>query len=179
VTDLTEGEVIQLRRKIFLTIQSSMEFEEAAHKLMQLRLAPGLEREVVNMIVESCAQARTFQRFYGLLAQRFCVVGSEYQQSCVDAFGDQYESCHRLETRQLRNIAKLFAFLLHTDAIPWTTLEAITVTEEATNPSKRIFLKVVFQELFTSMGRATLQGRLADPSMREPFRGLFPKDHPR
>lgn len=60
VTDLTDTELIQLRRKIFLTIQSSMDFEEAAHKLMQLRLRAGLEREVINMIVESSAQARTF-----------------------------------------------------------------------------------------------------------------------
>lgn len=78
VTDLTDGELIQLRRKIFLTIQSSMDFEEAAHKLMQLRLKPGLEREIINMIIESSAQARTFQRFYGLLAQRFCLIGQEY-----------------------------------------------------------------------------------------------------
>jgi len=78
VTDLSDRELITLRKKIYLTIQSSMDFEEGAHKLFQLKLQPGLEREVVNMIIECCAQERTFQRYFGLLAQRFCLISQEY-----------------------------------------------------------------------------------------------------
>ena len=32
----------------------------------------------------------------------------------------QYDTIHRLETNKLRNVAKFFAHLLFTDAIPWT-----------------------------------------------------------
>ena len=35
-------------------------------------------------------------------------------------FISQYETIHRLETNKLRNVAKFFAHLLFTDAIPWT-----------------------------------------------------------
>jgi len=34
-------------------------------------------------------------------------------------FSEQYDVIHRLETNKLRNVAKLFAHLLHTDAISW------------------------------------------------------------
>lgn len=38
---MTETNVVCLRRKIYLTIQSSLDFEECAHKLLKLELKPG------------------------------------------------------------------------------------------------------------------------------------------
>ena len=35
-------------------------------------------------------------------------------------FPEQYSTCHRLDTNKLRNVAKMFAHLLYTDAISWT-----------------------------------------------------------
>ncbi len=45
-----------------------------------------------------------------------CVTLSEPFQAM---FEDQYSTCHRLETNKLRNVAKFFAHLLHSDAISW------------------------------------------------------------
>jgi len=36
--------VVNLRRTIYLTIMSSLDFEEAGHKLMKIQLAPGQVR---------------------------------------------------------------------------------------------------------------------------------------
>ncbi len=52
---------------------------------------------------------------------------------------------HRLETNKLRNVASLFAHLLVTDALPWSTLSCIRLTEEDTTSSSRIFIKYLFQ----------------------------------
>jgi pre-mRNA-splicing factor CWC22 len=41
------------------------------HKVLKMGIE-GLELEVANMIVECCSQERTYLRFYGLLAERFC-----------------------------------------------------------------------------------------------------------
>ena len=38
------------------------------------------------------------------------------------AFATQYNSIHRLETNKLRNIAKLFGHLLHTDLFLWSVV---------------------------------------------------------
>lgn len=43
-------------------------------------------------------------------------------------FPEQYEACHLYETTKLRNVATLFAHLLHTDAIPWYLLICIILS---------------------------------------------------
>ena len=52
--------------------------------------------------------------------QRFALLKKEYMEAFEAIFCDQYETIHRLETNKLRNVAKMFAHLLYTDAIPWT-----------------------------------------------------------
>lgn len=43
IIDNTETNLITLRRNIYLTIQSSLDFEECAHKLLKMELKPGQE----------------------------------------------------------------------------------------------------------------------------------------
>ena len=44
IQDATGTDVVNLRRTIYLTIMSSLDFEEAGHKLMKIQLAPGQVR---------------------------------------------------------------------------------------------------------------------------------------
>lgn len=79
IVDMTEQDMVAFRRNVYLTIQSSLDFQEAAHKLIKNELKPGLENELCHMIVDCCAQQRTYERFYGLLAERFCKLRKEFQ----------------------------------------------------------------------------------------------------
>jgi len=74
IIDQTETNLVTLRRTIYLTIQSSIGAEECAHKLLKMNLRPGQEMELCQMILDSCAQQRTYERFFGLLGQRFCLL---------------------------------------------------------------------------------------------------------
>ena len=78
-------------------------------------------------------------------------------------FEDTYNTVHRLETKMLRNVAKFFAHLLFTDAISWEVLNCVRLTEEDTNSSSRIFIKILFQELSEYMGLQKLNDRVKDP----------------
>jgi pre-mRNA-splicing factor CWC22 len=176
IVDLAETDLVNLRRTIYLTIMSSVDYEECAHKLMKLSIPRGAEGELCNMLVECCSQERTFMRYYGLLAQRFCMISQTYQALFEKSFEENYTTIHRLDTNKLRNVAKFFAHLLHSDALPWTVFEKVKLTEETTTSSGRIFIKVVFQELSEYMGLRKLRDRMFDPFMDEPFSGLFPKD---
>ena len=69
IIDNTETNLVALRRTIYLTIQSSLDFEECAHKLMRMQLKPGQEMEMCHMILDCCAEMRTYEKFFGLLAQ--------------------------------------------------------------------------------------------------------------
>jgi len=179
IHDMTETDLINLRRTIYLTIMNSVDFEECAHKLLKLELTMGREDEVCNMITECCMQERTYLRFYGLLSQRFCQLIEIYQQCFFRAFVEKYTTIHRYETNKLRNIAKLMAHLLYTNAIDWRVLSCITITQEGTTSSSRIYLKIFFQELAENMGLETLNKKLQDPELEESLQGVFPKDHPK
>ena len=69
ITDETETNLIALRRSIYLTIQSSLDHNECAHKMMKMQMKPGQETELCHMILDCCAQQRTYEKFFGLLAQ--------------------------------------------------------------------------------------------------------------
>lgn len=191
ITDETNTNMVNLRRGIYLTIMSSINFEECAHKLMKIDIHAGQEIELCNMIIECCSQERTYVNFYGLLGQRFCNINVGWAKSFAQAFEETYKTIHRFETNRLRNIAKYFAHLLATDAITWEIFALIRLTEDSTTSSSRIFCKILFTELVQALGLPKLNTRLSDPTMvvqietnagvltRGVFDGLFPKDNPR
>jgi pre-mRNA-splicing factor CWC22 len=63
----------------------------------------------------------------------------------------------------LRNVAKFFGHLLFTDAISWEVLSCVRLTEDDTNSSSRIFIKILFQELAEYMGLKKLNERIKEP----------------
>ncbi|KAI3461081.1 hypothetical protein Pfo_017744 [Paulownia fortunei] len=179
IKDETETNLINLRRTIYLTIMSSVDFEEAGHKLLKIKLEPGQEMELCIMLLECCSQERTYLRYYGLLGQRFCMINKVHQENFEKCFVQQYSMIHRLETNKLRNVAKFFAHLLGTDALPWHVLAYIRLTEEDTTSSSRIFIKILFQELSEHLGIRLLNERLCDPAMQDSFESIFPRDNPK
>ncbi|KAK8681387.1 hypothetical protein V6N13_053791 [Hibiscus sabdariffa] len=179
IQDETETNLINLRRTIYLTIMSSVDFEEAGHKLLKIKLEPGQEMELCIMLLECCSQERTYLRYYGLLGQRFCMINKVYQENFDKCFVQQYSMIHRLETNKLRNVAKFFAHLLGTDALPWHVISYIRLTEEDTTSSSRIFIKILFQELSEHLGIRRLNERLSDPTMMDSFESIFPRDNPK
>ena len=96
-------------------------------------------------VIDCCAQQRTYEKFFGLLAQRLCQLKREYIEPFQTICVDSYNTCHRLEIGKLRNVTKLFAHLLFTDAIGWVVLSVIHLNEHETTSSSRIFIKMLFQ----------------------------------
>lgn len=178
IIDKSEQNLVAFRREVYLTIQSSLEYQEAAHKLLKLKVKPELESELCNMLVDCCAQQRTYERFYGMLIERFCRLKQSFQETFEQIFRDSYATVHRFEVTKLRNLSRLCAHLLHTDAISWMVLSDIKLTEQDTTSSGRIFIKFIFQELCESMGLVKLYERVKDPTLSSAFEGLFPHDNP-
>jgi pre-mRNA-splicing factor CWC22 len=181
IQDLSESDLVHLRRQIYLTIMSSATFEECTHKLAKIHIPVGREEELINMIIECCSQERTFLRYYGLIAGRFCVLDDRWKDAFLTAFKAQYTTIHRLETNKLRNVAKLFAHLLHTDSMPWSCLSIVHLNEDETTSSSRIFVKILMQEMAEAIGMAKLKSRLEsdDPEQKEWYKGMFPRDNVR
>ncbi|RMZ90452.1 hypothetical protein DV736_g2303, partial [Chaetothyriales sp. CBS 134916] len=179
IKDQSNTELVNLRRTIYLTIMSSLDFEEACHKLMKVQLPPGQEPELPSMIVECCSQEKTYSKFFGLIGERFAKLNRMWLDLFEQAFAKYYDTIHRYETNRLRNIARFFGHLLSTDAIGWHVLSVIHLNEDETTSSSRIFIKILFQDLAEALGLPKLQERMKDEILRPSFDGLFPTDNPR
>ena len=141
LTDLTETDLINLRRTIYLTIMSSLSYEETAHKLLKMQPTPQQQPEIVNMIIECASMERMYLSFYGSLAERFCHIDNRkqsanranadnrrplttsrpahpsYKELMEECFVRHYAMIHRFETNRIRNLARLFAHLFATDSL--------------------------------------------------------------
>ncbi|KAL9263446.1 Pre-mRNA-splicing factor CWC22-like protein [Drosera capensis] len=147
IQDKTETKLVNLCRTIYLTIISSVDFEAAGHKLLKIKLEP--QQEYADKV---------------------------YQDNFEKCFVQHYSMIHHLETNKLRKVAKFFAHLLGTNALPWHVLAYIRLTEDDTTSSSRIFIKTLFQEFAEHLGIRLLNERLSDPSMQDTFEAIFPKD---
>ncbi|OCK85446.1 MIF4G-domain-containing protein [Lepidopterella palustris CBS 459.81] len=179
VKDQTNADLVNLRRTIYLTLKSSSGFEEACHKLMRINLPAGQEPELPSMIIECASQERTYEKFYGLIAERFCKLNRLWMELFEADFAKYYDTIHRYENNRLRIIAQLFSHLLTTDAIGWHVLSTIRLNEEDTTSSSRIFIKILFEELAQSLGTKKLVERLKDDILQPSLAGIFPTDDQR
>uniref|UniRef100_A0A251U5P7 Putative initiation factor eIF-4 gamma, MA3, Armadillo-type fold protein n=1 Tax=Helianthus annuus TaxID=4232 RepID=A0A251U5P7_HELAN len=164
IADETETDLVNLRRSIYLTIMSSVDFEEAGHKLLQIKLGPGQEMELCTMLLECASQEKTYRRYYGLLGQKLCMINRVYQDKFEECFVQQYSMVHRLETNKLHNVAMFFAHLLGTDALPWHVLA---------------YIWLGCRELSEHLGVQRLKERVSDPSLHADFESIFPRDSPK
>ncbi|KAI5293748.1 pre-mRNA-splicing factor cwc22, partial [Ascosphaera acerosa] len=179
IKDQSNTDLVNLRRTIYLTIMSSIDFEECVHKLMKITLPPGMEHELPSMIVECCSQERTYSKFFGLIGERLCKLNRLWCDLFEESFARYYDTIHRYETNRLRNIARFFGHVLSSDAIGWHVMSVIHLNEDETTSSSRIFIKILFQDLAEELGLPKLRDRLVDPILAPSFTGLFPLDDPR
>ena len=179
IKDQSNTDLVNLRRSIYLTIMSSGGFEEACHKLMRINLPAGREEELPSMIIECCSQERTFNKFYGLIGERFCKLNRLWRDLFETMFAKYYDTIHRYETNRLRIIAQFFGHLLASDAIEWTVFNVIHLNEEDTTSSSRIFIKILIEDLAQGVGMKTLTDRLKSDDLQPALTGMFPTDNPK
>ncbi|KAI9858994.1 MAG: pre-mRNA-splicing factor cwc22 [Vezdaea acicularis] len=179
IKDQTNTDLVNLRRTIYLTIMSSIDFEECCHKLMKINLPVGQEPELPSMVIECCSQEKTYSKFYGLIGERFAKINRLWSDLFEASFAKYYDSIHQYETNKLRNIARFFGHMLSSDGIGWHVLSIVHLNEEETTSSSRIFIKILFQDLAEALGMPKLQARLKDDFLRPSFEGLFPTDNSR
>ncbi len=179
IKDQSNTDLVNLRKTIYLTIMSSLDAEESVHKLLKINLPAGAESELPSMVVECCAQEKTYTPFFGAIGERFAKLNRLWTDLFEQAFQNKYETIHRHDTNQLRNIARFFGHLFGSDAIGWHSLSVIHLNEDETTSASRIFIKILFQEMSEELGISKLQARVRDEAMQPSFEGLFPRDNAR
>jgi pre-mRNA-splicing factor CWC22 len=159
-------------------MKSSLAEEECAHKLSGLQIPVRFEKELINIIVETCSQERTYSAFYGIVAERMARSQCRWNDLFCEAFEEHYDTIHRFDSRRLRGIAQLFSHLLATEAIGWRVLSVIQLNERDTTLSNRIFTKHLFEDLTSTNGIALIKSALASPLLQAATAGLLPTPAP-
>ena len=162
----------EVERQVHLTIMSSLDARETAHKLLALRVGRGREEEVARCVVARCAKERTYSKHFGLLVDELCTSAKgaprKYAGGFAAALRAQYAAADALPVNEIRNVGRLAAHVLASGSVEWgAVLQAVTLTEEGTTPNGRIFLKIMFQEAADQMGPA----RLAEIGAADGVRG--------
>lgn len=130
IDDLTGDDLKLFKRRVYLVIVSSLSFEECAHKLVKSDIPEQYEKELCQMIVECCAQEKTYRRFYGLLGQRFCELRQVYRTYMMELFQEQVRippktSSHILSTKAATCWKRIsFETLLCTSPISYTAMRS-------------------------------------------------------
>ncbi|OEH78545.1 cell cycle control protein [Cyclospora cayetanensis] len=196
IKDMTDQDIVNLRKTIYLCIMSSLNAEECVHKILKMNIQGGrregrgvvavasayeivlstpakedLEMEVAVMLIDCCAMERTFQRFFALQAERLAKLKAAYCECFQEAFKRQYALIRLIAYARFYSwIGKrgrnAWRLLSFSDAVPWSVLEVFELTEEATTSSGRIFLKVLLQDMSETLGIRTLNDRLMHPDMK-------------
>ena len=106
IKDASNADLVELRKRIYLTIHNSATPESCCHMLMKVSLPPGLEMELPSMIIETCAQRPTYEKFYGLVGERLAKINRLWTELFEQSFTKYYDTIHRYETNKLRSIAR-------------------------------------------------------------------------
>lgn len=176
IKDLTEQELTNFQKNVYLTIMSSMGPEEATHKLLKLPCIDPNRKEymLADMVVKCCAQEKVYSKYYGLIGENLIVINKKWSISFQNLFKENYENCYRYETALLRNIGAFWGHLLASDKLGWECLSVIKLTENDTTSSGRILIKFIFQKMQEEIGVNHLLERIEEPYIQPFIEGIFP-----
>lgn len=174
VVDMTNAQVLEHQKTVYLTMMSSMSADEAVHKLLRLR---GILKSVlVDMIIRSCAQERDFTKYVGDIGDKLLGVDGKWRVIFRDKFNEFYTSGDKFEASGIRNIGKFYGHLLSTDKLSVEDVFGnVILDEEHTDSAKRVMIKFIFQQMVTEVGISGVKDRfINDTEVQDRITGLLP-----
>lgn len=173
--DMTESNLLNYQKTIYLTIMSSMSSDEAVHKLIKLNQSNQQKDEVlIDMIIKCCSQEKTYSKYYGVIGEKMILM-KKWHSIMVQQFKHTYGNIHEYENNQIRNVGKFFGHLFASDKLSIEdSWDEIIMTEEETNLASRVFIKFIFQEMIEEIGIKTVHSMIRDDAVKGKISGLFP-----
>jgi nucleolar MIF4G domain-containing protein 1 len=137
------------KRSIFCIIMGGADCEDAFEKLCRSSVLHNRsERDTVRVLMECCGNEKSYNKFYGHLANRMC----EYQPQCRFslqlAYWDTFKQFDTMEARKAANLAKLMFHLVatHQTLKLMTVIKAIEIDEDM-DQAGLIFLTILLTDI--------------------------------
>ncbi|CEP64998.1 U2-type spliceosomal complex subunit CWC22 LALA0_S16e00342g [Lachancea lanzarotensis] len=176
IEDKTQSDNLEFKKKIYLTLKGSLSGDEAAHKLLKIRVADRNKKILVDTLIMACSQETTYSKFYGVTAERLCSSHKSWKLAFAQSFKENYNDMDTFQATQVRNMGKLWGHILASDYVGMDVLGAVHMNAIETTPAGRVFLKFMLQELVLDLGIAELKCRLEEPWVQPFLKELFPVD---
>ena len=141
------------RQNIFVVIASSRDVDDAFERLQRLGLEGKQDREVLRVVIECCAQEKTYNQFYAELSSLLCAHNRQYKTTMQFIFWDHFKAIRdddgdTTPSRRVVNLARLLAHLVCGFHMPMAVLKPIDTTD--LNASTILFLATFFMALFST-----------------------------
>ncbi|KAL2130182.1 hypothetical protein VTI74DRAFT_6794 [Chaetomium olivicolor] len=123
-----QGMNTEVRRSIFVSIMSAMDYQDAYLRILKLRLNKERQREIPNVIIRCVGAEQHYNPYYTLVAKKLCSEQREvrwaFQASLWKLFGrmgedgfgeeevDEDEEDEAVDMRRIVNTAKMFGALV-------------------------------------------------------------------
>ncbi|QLG72954.1 hypothetical protein HG535_0E00380 [Zygotorulaspora mrakii] len=176
--DMTGKNEIEFKKQIYLILKSSLSGDEAAHKILKLRISDPEKHRVVDVIIKSSIQESTYSKFYGLLSERLCSSHKSWKPAFQKIFKENYDNAEDFEPFQLRTMGKFWGHIIASDYIGFEVFECIKMSDEDTTAPGRIFLKFIMQELVAELEIKELENRLQEDYVQPYLANMFPMSDP-
>ncbi|KAL2185985.1 hypothetical protein L209DRAFT_754493 [Thermothelomyces heterothallicus CBS 203.75] len=163
-----QGMNTEVRRAIFVSIMSALDYQDAYFRILKLRLNKERQREIPNVIIRCVGAEQHYNPYYTLVAKRLCAEQREvrwaFQASLWKMFGrmgetgfgddeaEDEEDDELMDLRRIVNTAKMFGALISSSSLGVTVLKRLNLLylQKKTRDFVEIMLVNVLLECQTS-----------------------------
>ncbi|SCU86915.1 LANO_0C09560g1_1 [Lachancea nothofagi CBS 11611] len=172
--DKTQSQELEFKKKVYLTLKGSLSGDEAAHKLLKLRIPDDEKSVVAETLIMACSQETTYSKFYGITAERLCSSHQSWKSAFSQNFEKNYNEVDGYNATQVRNMGKLWGHILASDYVGLEVFKTVHMNVDETTSAGRVYLKFLFQELVLDLGVQELKKRLDEPYILPYLVNMFP-----
>lgn len=129
-----------------MIIMSAEDYLDATQKLLKLKTNKKQIQEIAIVVLTSCAQEETFNKYYAFLADNLIRVNRDLKYSFQYALWDHFKQMENYTLRKIANIAKFVSFLCVKNTVGLQFLRALDF--DALNQHQEIFLRVFFEDFY-------------------------------
>lgn len=137
-----------VRRAIFCIIMSGEDYLDAFEKLLRLDLQGKQDREIMRVLLECCLQEKLFNKYYSVLAIKFCKRDNNYATTLKYCLWDQFKVLDSMELMRSRNLAKFVVEMITSFSLSLSVLKKVDFTYTTQMTGKVIIhIRMVFEFL--------------------------------
>ncbi|KAG0452782.1 hypothetical protein HPP92_025446 [Vanilla planifolia] len=138
-----------IRRAIFCIIMSGEDYIDAFEKILRLDLSGKQDREIMRVLVECCLQEKVFNKYYTVLASKFCSHDKNHKFTLQYCIWDHLKELESMELIRSMNLARFISEMLCSFSLSLAVLKTVNLMDPLQlTPRRIIHFRMLFEFIF-------------------------------